>query len=224
MCGRLLLLAFGAVLAVLAPAQAGEPGLVRAQSYAALPTGRSIAVRPEDDSADNLAIARVMDDYLARKGQAGTTTEARLTLTFATAVIQADEGGSPTLGQTSATDYAGRVVTAPQSDGAQINTPEPIVPQGLGRQILESDIRVNVWSTTRDSLLQGRVPGSERAAKPRYILSAILADAQTGQQLWRGESSIDGATVSDVATFRNMVPVLLGYLGRDARGEQFWID
>jgi hypothetical protein len=225
MCGRFLVLTFGALLAVGAPALAGEPGLIRAQSYAAMPAGVTIAVRPEDDSADNLELARLMEDALARKGQAIAAKGGRLALTFATAVVAADEGGGGlTLGETSASDYTDRVVTAPQGEGAQITSPEPMVPQGLGRQILDSDIRVNVWSSSRDSLLQGRVPGSERASKPRYVLSAILSDSETGQQLWRGESAIDGATVSDLATFRHMVPALLGYLGRDARGEKFWID
>jgi hypothetical protein len=225
MCGRRFLLALGVMLAFLASAEAGEPGQVRAQSFAAMPAGATIVVQPEDDSVDNVELAQVIGDFLARKGQKVAAQGARLTLSFATSVVAADEGGGGlTLGETSASDYTDRVVTAPQGDGAQITSPEPTVPQGLGRQILDSDIRVNVWSSSRDSLLQGRVSGSERVSKPRYILSAILSDAETGQQLWRGESAIDGATVSDAATFRNMAPALFGYLGRDARGEQFWID
>lgn len=116
------------------------------------------------------------------------------------------------------------MVTAPQSDGASITTPEPRVPQGVGRQILDSEVRINVWSSSRDSLLQGRVPGSTRSSTPRYVLSAILSDAETGRQYWRGESMLDGASVNDLATFKHLVPALLGYLARDARSEKFWVD
>ncbi len=220
MRGRIAFVCFGVLFAVAGVAQAGEPGVVRAQSYVPVPAGQTIEIRPQDDSFDNLDIAKVIASTLTQRGEKPVAGGGRLLLTFSTAVVAADEGGPGlTLGETSASDYTDRLVTAPQGGGAQIDSPEPHVPQGIGRQILDSDVRINLWSSSRDSLLQGRVPGSTRASTPRHILSAILADAETGQQYWRGESVLDGASVSDLATFKSMVPALLHYLARDARGE-----
>jgi hypothetical protein len=225
MRGRIVLVCLGLLALMAGAAHAGEPGRVRAQSYARVSAGQTIEIQPQDDSADNLELAKLMASTLARRGEMPVDSGGRLLLTFSTSVVAADEGGPGlTLGETSATDMSDRVVTAPQGDSAQIYSPEPRVPQGVGRQILDSEVRINVWSSSRDSLLQGRVPGSTRSSTPRYILSAILTDAETGQQYWRGESMIDGASVSDFATFKHMVPALLAYLARDARGEKFWID
>lgn len=225
MRGRTVLVCFGMLALMAAAAHAGEPGRVRAQSYVRVPAGQTIEIRPQDDSADNLEIAKLMVGVLAQRGETPVASGGRLLLTFATSVVAADEGGPGlTLGETSASDLSDRLVTAPQGDGAQIYSPEPRVPQGVGRQILDSEVRINVWSSSRDSLLQGRVPGSTRSSTPRYILSAILSDTETGQQYWRGESVLDGASVNDLATFKQMVPALLLYLARDARGEKFWID
>jgi hypothetical protein len=225
MRGRIVLVCLGLLALMAGAAHAGEPGRVRAQNYVRVPAGLTIEVRPEDDSADNLELAKLMAGTLAQRGETPVASGGRLILTFSTAVVAADDGGPGlTLGETSASDFSERVVTAPQGDGAEIYSPEPRVPQGVGRQILDSEIRINVWSSSRDSLLQGRVPGSTRSSTPRYILAAILSDSETGQQYWRGESTIDGASVSDFATFKHMVPALLDYLARDARGEKFWID
>jgi hypothetical protein len=226
MRGRLAvvsLLIFACAAAVAGPAHAaGSPGVIRAQSFATAPADQTIVIRPQDDSDDNLELGRVIARTMEVKGAKPVTSGGRLLLTFATAIVPADEGGAGnTLGDTAAGETAGRVV---QSDQAQINSPEPPVPPSLGKQILDSEIRINVWSTSRDSLLQGRQPGSERASTPRYILSAILFDAETGQQLWRGESVLDGASVNDLATFKQMVRPLLGYYGHNARDEQFWVD
>lgn len=225
MRGRIVLVCLGLLALMAGAAHAGEPGFVRAQSYARAPAGQTIEIRPQDDSADNLELARFMISTLAWRGETTVASGGRLLLTFSTSVVAADEGGPGlTLGETSASDMSDRMVTAAQSDGAHIYSPEPRVPQGVGRQILDSEVRINVWSSSRDSLLQGRVPGSTRSSTPRYILSAILSDSETGQQYWRGESTIDGASVSDLATFTHMAPALFAYLARDARGEKFWVD
>lgn len=224
MRGRILILSLSLLVAIAGVARASDPGVVRAQSFMPAPSASTIVVRPQDDSIDNLQIATEIVARLARRGDKPVSSDGRLLLTFTTAIVAADEGGRFTLGETGASDYSERSVTATQGDGTQIMNPEPRVPQGIGRQLLDSDIRVNVWSTNRDSLLQGAVPGSTRSGTPRYILSAILTDNETGQQLWRGEAVLDGASVNDLATFKHMVRPLVDYVGRDARNEKFWID
>src|SRR5262245_32620124 len=143
MRGRFLMLCLGLSVAVAGAAQASDPGLVRAQSFAPAPAGGTVGVQPTYGRLSRLQSAAAIVERPARCGEQPVSSDGRLLLTFATAVVQADEGGAgPTLGQTSASDYTDRNVTASQGDGTQIMDPEPRVPQGIGRQILDSDIRV----------------------------------------------------------------------------------
>ncbi len=164
MRGRSVLVCFGFLFALAGVAQAGEPGVVRAQSYVRVPAGQTIEIRPEDDSDDNLELAKLMARTLAQSGETPVAERGRLLLTFSTSVVAADEGGQGmTLGETSASDLSDRVVTAPQGDGAEIYSPEPRVPQGVGRQILDSEVRINVWSSS----------SRQSAAGPRAGIDAI---------------------------------------------------
>jgi hypothetical protein len=88
----------------------------------------------------------------------------------------------------------------------------------------ESEVRINVWATNRDSVLRVR-PG-ERADRGtlRYVLIATLEDESTGRRLWQGEAIYDGAPADEAATLAAMASVLADQLGQTVRQKNFRIE
>jgi hypothetical protein len=180
-----------------AAAQSGDPaapGRTHASSYAPVPEGLTVSVRPWDNTADNLRVKAGLADALSKRGLRLAETNTQLILNFETEVeslTPPDYG--PTLGQVQGHNWDKR-------------------------------IRMNVWSTTQDSLTTGRRGGDSGPGTVRYILRTTLDDQRTGQRLWQGEASYLSSTLDEVATFVAMTPVVVESLGQSVRPKGFRIE
>lgn len=181
-----------------APASTGDgpaPGRTHASSYAPLPSGAALAVRPWDNSAANLRLKANFTDAISKRGLRLAESGAPLSLNFETEVesLSTPDTG-PTLGQVQGRNHDTRV-------------------------------RMNFWSTTQDSVLTGRQGGSSaNLGSVRYVLRATLDDQRSGQRLWQGEASYTANPADETTTFALMVPVLVDNLGQTVRPKAFRID
>lgn len=78
-----------------------------------------------------------------------------------------------------------------------------------------AEIRMNLWSSREDSLLQGRQ--DKVGADASYRISLGLYDGRDGRYYWRGSvsSTLDQGDAADAS--RDMVPALLAHFGKTAR-------
>lgn len=88
----------------------------------------------------------------------------------------------------------------------------------------ESEVRVNVWATHRNSVLRGRTGDQPDRGTLRYVLIATLEDARTGRRLWQGEASYAGAPADESATLAAMASVLADQFGETVRQKNFRIE
>jgi hypothetical protein len=173
---------------------APPPGRTHASSYAPMPAGLPIAVRPWDNTAANMRLKSKFTEALHQRGVKLAESGAPLNLNFETEVesIAVPEGG-PTLGQVQARNH-------------------------------ESRVRLNFWSTTQDSVTQGRRGNEIGNSSVRYILRATLDDQRSGQRLWQGQTTYDMTSGDETTTFALMVPVLLDGLGQTVRPRSFRVE
>ena len=75
-----------------------------------------------------------------------------------------------------------------------------------------AEIRMNLWSTREDSLLQGRQ--GKVGAEARYRISLGLYDSRDGRYYWRGAASttLDQRDAADASS--EMVPALVAQFGK----------
>ncbi len=170
------------------------PGRTHAASYAPVPSGLPIAVRPWDNNTANQRLKGKFTEALSQRGVALSEAGAPLTLNFETEVesIAVPDGG-PTLGQLQARNH-------------------------------ESRVRLNFWSTTQDSVVTGRRSGESSGGTVRYVLRATLDDQRNGQRLWQGQTSYDATSGDETTTFALMIPVLVEGLGQTVRPKGFRIE
>ncbi len=195
----LILLAASALALSLSPGLAQSPdaplpGRTHAASYAPLPSGLAIAVRPWDNNTANLRLKGKFAEALGQRGVSLAETGAPLVLNFETEVesIAVPDGG-PTLGQVQSRNH-------------------------------ESRIRMNFWSSTQDSVVTGRRAGETSTSSVRYILRATLDDQRNGQRLWQGQTSYDMTSGDETTTFALMIPVLVEGLGQTVRPRSFRVE
>ncbi|MBI3453138.1 MAG: hypothetical protein HY057_10015 [Rhodospirillales bacterium] len=167
------------------------PGQVHASAFAAMPADLPIAVRPLDNSTDNLRLKRRFQDALASRSIPTAPDKAPLALNFETEVQEtARSRRPPSLGEF----------------------------KGDNR---DSQVRINLWSTTQDSVTQGRRSGGDEKTGVRFILIATLDDQRTGQRLWQGQASWDGEALDEQAAYATMAPILVEQLGQTVRQRSF---
>lgn len=171
------------------------PGRTHASAYAPLPGDLPVAVRPWDNSAANLRLKTNFTDAMSKRGVRLAETGTPLLLNFETEV------------ESLSTSYDG-----------------PSLGQVQGRNH-DTRVRMNFWSTTQDSLTQGRRGDSTaNLGSVRYVLRATLDDQRSGQRLWQGEASYTANPADETTTFALMVPVLVDNLGQTVRPRAFRID
>jgi hypothetical protein len=170
------------------------PGRVHASSYGPVPGGLATAVRPWDNSAANLRLKATFADTLSRRG------------------VKLGEGNTPL-----ALNFETEVESLSVPDGG------PTLGQVIARNH-ESRVRMNFWSTTQDSLTQGRRGDNATLGTVRYMLRATLDDRRSGTRLWQGEASYTGVPADETATFAAMVPVLLEAYGQTVRQRSFQVE
>jgi len=77
-----------------------------------------------------------------------------------------------------------------------------------------AEIRMNLWSSTEDSLLRGRQ--DKVGAEARYRISLGLYDSRDGRYYWRGAASTTLDQGDAAAASRDMVPALIAQFGKTA--------
>ncbi|MBI3709003.1 MAG: hypothetical protein HY246_15195 [Proteobacteria bacterium] len=200
----------GAPIAAHGQAQndASAPGQARATSFVAMPSGVPLAVRPLDNSDANLRLKAKIAAGLGTRHYQVNDGEAPLVLNFETEVQQLGRRGQgPTLGEV--TSRTGQGSTSGDATSPRAH---------------DSQVRMNLWSTTQDSLLLGRQSDGSIRASLRYVLTVTLDEPRGGRRLWQGEATYDGAPADDLATFGAMVPILLDQLGRTVRQYEFRLE
>lgn len=190
---------FGAGLSAPVFAQApsapgAAPGRLHASAYAAVPQDLAASVRPWDNSAANLRLKTTFANSLKGRG------------------IRLVDGGAP-------------LSFNFETEVENLSVPEggPTLGQVIARNH-DSRVRMNFWSTTQDSLTQGRRSEAERSGTVRYILRATLDDQRSGTRLWQGEANYVGAPADETAIFAAMVPVLVDAYGQTVRLRSFQVE
>ncbi|MFQ5773283.1 MAG: hypothetical protein ACE5GS_02085 [Kiloniellaceae bacterium] len=82
---------------------------------------------------------------------------------------------------------------------------------------------LNIWSSSRDSILGGRRKGEPRRANVFHI-NAILRDGRSGKTLWQGDAFCEMLTPDTLRIARSMIRPLVAGLGRTVKGEPFDIE
>lgn len=126
-----------------------------------------------------------------------------------------------------------RAVSVQQGAGLVLNFDtevQPMLRLGTGGTLGEarvterdSQVRINLWSTTQDSVLQGR-QGAPGHAAVRYVITVTLDDSRSGQRLWQGEARYAGSDRDQNQAFAAMVPLLVAELGKTVRARSFTLD
>ena len=88
----------------------------------------------------------------------------------------------------------------------------------------DSEVRINMWATSQDSVLRGRASDQPDRGTLRYVLTATLEEERTGRRLWQGEASYAGAPADEATTLAAMASVLADQLGQTGRQKNFRIE
>ncbi len=83
------------------------------------------------------------------------------------------------------------------------------------------DVELNVWSSTKDSLLGGRQERTARQGENHFEIHAVLTDRQAGSVVWEGRATVQGDRGSAAPITRKMVDSLVANLGRTVNDGTF---
>ena len=172
----------------------GAPGMISSRSYQPLPQGLALTVKPFDDSDTNIMIRDHLVDELKRSAYRMSDT-AVLELSFETSVAEVNfSGPEPTLGTLSA-DAGG-----------------------------DLDVNVNVWSSTKDSVLGGRQRKGAARKHNSFRLNAVLRDLRNGKRLWEADA-VFAMVVSDQDRIaQSIVPQVVSALGQTVAARPFELE
>ena len=165
-------------------------GRASASSYAAIPLGVPVMVRPLDDSPDQLRIKENIASALSRRQWRVQESPAPIAFNFETEIQQI--GRRPS---------------------------EPSFGRASGSSSRETEVIVNMYSTTQDSIITGRQ--AEVRGSLRYVLTMTADDQRSGRRLWQGEASYVGSAGDDQAVLRALIPMLIDMLGQTVRQRSF---
>jgi hypothetical protein len=86
-------------------------------------------------------------------------------------------------------------------------------------------LNLNIWSSSRDSLLGGRqkADGSSRKVNLMHM-NAVLRDRESGKILWQGDAYCEMLTADQARIAGSMVAPLTASLGRSVTGQPFDIE
>lgn len=184
-------------------AQAGGTGQgnLTSTAYHELPGGFPIEVRTFDDSEINLDIRSRLIDALGRSGYL-VEPGAPLELSFESAVIQGAAADS-------SRSSLGRVETSTNASTGN---------QGSSIGV---DVQVNVWSSTKDSVLGGRQSAVSRGKHARFHINAILRDRENGRVLWQADAIGDLITSDEARVARAMIEPLIEAFGQSVANQSF---
>ena len=91
----------------------------------------------------------------------------------------------------------------------------------FGGSIIPHRLEMNVWSSSRDSLLTGRRGRSRRTGQYDFEIHASLRERSLGDVVWEGRvvAYVERDNAADAVP--SMIDALVGNLGRNVRGDKF---
>ncbi len=169
------------------------PGRMNAQTFRDVPADVTLRVRPFDDTRDNRRLKQQIERALERKGHKIDDRAGVLSMNFETAVQQIGRAGPP----------AGIGTLQADRDDARV--------------------RLNLYSTNEDSLVNPRRSEGGGSGSVQFQLTLSLDDAR-GTRLWQGTATLLGSPIDEVAAYGAMARALLEELGRTVRQKPFRIE
>ncbi len=186
----LLLIFTGLPAAAQEAPDARAPGRINAQAFRDIPAEATLRVRPFDDTRDNRRLKQQIERALERKGRHIDDRAGTLSMNFETTVQQIGRAGPP---------------------------------PGIGSIQADRDdarVRLNLYSTTEDSLANPRRSEGGGSGSVQFQLTLSLDDAR-GVRLWQGTATLLGTPVDEMAAYGAMARALLDEMGRTARQKPF---
>lgn len=194
----LLPVLFGLVfLAGQASAEETGDGLLNAMAYHPVPEGKTIAVRPLDDSDQNLLLKTDLEAVLKERGYS-LSDDAPLILTFETR----EEGGA-------FSDGGRRTVLELEAKGG-----------GLGGN--QQSARLNIFDSDRGGVLNEGRGGTRVVTRDRYRLDLTLDERGRGR-LWQAWATAETRFSDALTASRAMLGPMVDRIGKTARRETFRI-
>jgi hypothetical protein len=170
------------------------PGRLTAFVYRDVPAAAAIKVTPFDDSRENRRLAQAFERALDRNGRKVDQRGGTLSLSFTTEVTQSGRPG-PSSG------------TLGVIEGSRD----------------EARVRLNLYSTTQDSLAAGPRRSDGGTPSVRYMLTAIVEDA-SGSRLWQASATLNGTPAEEQAAYAAMAGVIAEEIGKMVRQRSFRIE
>ena len=190
-----------------AAAQTGElPGRMVTRGFAPLPSPLTAVVEPQDDTDENVALARRFAEEIAKRGGKADNAGAPLSFYFATEV-RANVRAAPPRPTPAPSEAAGSAAAdadPARSSGLAPPPPATGAPAGGGARVLS-----------------GRPEGRDYGRSLRYVINATIDDKRDGKRLWQGHISYDGAEPDRKAIFSALVPLLVVEIGKTIQERRF---
>ncbi len=84
-----------------------------------------------------------------------------------------------------------------------------------------TEVQMNIWSSSQDSLLGGRQSGGSGRAASSFEIRATLRERSLGEVVWEGRAIVSSEREQADAYVPQMVAALVANLGLTARNEVF---
>jgi len=176
--------------------QSAKEGILNAIAYLPMPADRAIAVRPLDDTDENLKLQRDFEEILRARGYT-ITPDATLVLTFYTR----DEVGA-------------------WSDAGQRRVLE--LKQSLAASgIQDPQVQLNLYDSGRGGVFNKGRGRTSIVTPGRYRLDATIERRADGKRLWQGWSVADLGQFDTLELTRAMIPALVDGIGQTVKRKSF---
>ena len=171
------------------------PGFLTTQVFQKAPDELTVSVAPYDDNDLNLRLKADFEVQLAAQQRGRVESEARAAylLLFETEVVPAD-----------AVPRGPSLGSANVTDGGV-------------------DVNVNVWSSSKDSVLGGRQEAADVGANVFHI-NAVLRERASGQLVWQGDAYYELTGPASEGVARALVAPLVEKLGQSVAHEALSIE
>ena len=179
--------------AQLAQGSGGSPCVLTSGELRKMPEGLPLQVTTYDDSETNLEIKEGLAEALERNGFL-VSDGAPLELSFKSEIIQ------------------GRIAERIPSLGRVGASNEQVVGnEGSERGI---DVQVNIWSSSKDSVLGGRKSEAGSSRSPRFHINAQLRDLDDDRVIWQADALCEMLTSNEARIIKSMVGPIASSVGR----------
>lgn len=193
----LLLIALGFLAAGGSLPAAAQQGLLNSVAYGDIAPGTAIAVRPLDNSDQNLLLQGEFERQLEAKGYT-VSEDANLVLSFETRDV------------VGAWSNRGVRTVIELKDNQHRTGQDP--PQ----------VNLNIYNSSRGGLLnKGQGGGTSIVTPSQYRLDALVDDRSNGERIWQAWATADIQGTGSGAVSQAMVPALVDHLGSTVKNQPF---